>query len=87
MSNQPKLQTGTLTPAYGRNYKTAKDAIKDFVDGKDWKYVITGQYCSIRDFEKGANVILRYGTNFSKLTLFEVNDRQMCSTSQTQKSN
>ena len=43
----------TLLPAYGRDYKSKKDAEKDFRDGKDficadiWN---SGRYCSIEDF-------------------------------------
>ena len=47
------LRDVTLTPAYGRDYKSATLAIKDFKDGKDFRYNhFTGEsaYCSIRDF-------------------------------------
>lgn len=59
-----KLTSGVLTPAYGRNYKTAAEAQKDFTDGKDWKFALTGQYCSIRDFERGSSIELRYGPKY-----------------------
>lgn len=53
----------TLTPAYGRDYKTDEEAIKDYVDGKDFVYnglgEFGGRYCSIRDF-KGEEVKLRF---------------------------
>jgi hypothetical protein len=39
----------TVTPAYGRDYKSAAKAIADWKDGKDFKLAMTGQYCSIRD--------------------------------------
>jgi hypothetical protein len=39
-----------LKAAYGRNYKNFSEAYKDFIEGKDFQLVDTGQYCSIRDF-------------------------------------
>lgn len=55
----------TLTPAYGRDYKSAKDCENDFRAGKDFifqsvKPVLGGRYCSIRDFKTGESVTLRY---------------------------
>jgi len=52
----------TLTPAYGRDYKSKKDCLKDFVEGKDFIYhdFIRLTYCSIRDFNQGDEVKLRY---------------------------
>ena len=52
-----------IAPAYGRDYKSAKAAIKDFEDNKD--FIIkslnhSGQYCSIRDFELGEFIEIRY---------------------------
>lgn len=37
-----------LTGAYGRQYTSYDEAIKDWKDGKDFK-IITGPYCSSRD--------------------------------------
>ena len=55
----------TVIPAYGRDYKSAKDTEKDFRDGKD--FVIAdisnrwdGKYCSIRDFAVGDQIKIRY---------------------------
>ncbi len=39
----------TVIPAYGRDYKSKADALKDWNDGKDFKDAITGQYLSKRD--------------------------------------
>jgi hypothetical protein len=39
----------TLLPAYGRDYKNAKEARNAWKDGKDFIIAQTGQYCSIRD--------------------------------------
>jgi len=42
----------TVTPAYGRDYKKAADAVKDWQDGKDFIFhspFSSGQYTSIRD--------------------------------------
>lgn len=49
-----------IVPAYGRDFKNARDAKDYFVAGHDWKYAVTGQYCSIRDVAPGNTVILRY---------------------------
>lgn len=40
----------TLSPAYGRDYKSAASAIADYKAGKDFRLEPSGQYCSIRDF-------------------------------------
>lgn len=50
-----------LTPAYGRDYKSKSEACEAFKSGKDFKLARTGQFCSIRDFEPGCTVIIRYG--------------------------
>jgi hypothetical protein len=52
-----------VTPSYGRDYKSAKDAKADFLAGKDFslnsmQYGFA--YCSIRDFESGVKVNIRY---------------------------
>ena len=60
----------TLIPAYGRDYKSKKDAIKSFFDGDDWiindvSSAWNGRYVSIKDKENLPDTInLRY----SKLT-------------------
>ena len=55
----------TLIPAYGRDYKSAKAAKKDWKDGKD--FIIQaienpwdGKPMSIRDAQPGENFMLRY---------------------------
>jgi hypothetical protein len=40
----------TLTPAYGRDYKSAEAVLKDYTEGKDFVVQPQAQYCSIRDF-------------------------------------
>ena len=55
----------TLTPAYGRDYKSAKAVKEDFMAGKDFIIAdITDRYdgkpCSIRDFPAGTGITLRY---------------------------
>ena len=39
-----------LEGAYGRNYQSKKDALRDWESGKDFK-VQGGPYCSVRDTE------------------------------------
>jgi hypothetical protein len=48
----------TVIPAYGRDYKSKADALKDWNDGKDFKDAVTGQYLSKRDNIK--EVWIRY---------------------------
>ena len=54
----------TISPAYGRDYKKASDATKDFVEGKDFimESLMAGgwTYCSVRDFAPGVVVSVRY---------------------------
>jgi len=58
---RPPLQ-GTLTPAYGRDYKSKEAVITDFQAGKDFKLVLIASagYCSIRDYNEGDMVKIRY---------------------------
>jgi len=46
--NEPTPVTIKLVPAYGRNYQTEAEALKDWNAGKDFK-IAGGPYCSIRD--------------------------------------
>ena len=43
------MNTLRAVPAYGRVYKTEKDLLNDWFDGKDFK-MEGGAYFSIRDF-------------------------------------
>lgn len=59
----------TVTPAYGRDYRSAKAAKADWKAGKD--FIINdiaspydGKPCSIRD---GLNVVIRFN-NLTKVT-------------------
>lgn len=53
----------TLTPSYGRDYKSAKAVRSDFEAGKDFTIASLGPHmgrqCSIRDLA-GQSVTLRY---------------------------
>jgi hypothetical protein len=49
----------TVTPAYGRDYKSKATVEKDFRDGKDFYLEPEHVLCSIRDFE-ACTVNLRY---------------------------
>jgi hypothetical protein len=54
-----------ISPAYGRDYKSGKNAKADFLAGKDFKMesiipLSNGTYCSIRDFTPGLSVLIRY---------------------------
>jgi hypothetical protein len=53
-----------LIPAYGRDYKTEKQAMADYLAGKDFKIADIscpwdGSYASCRDF-KGKEVKIRF---------------------------
>jgi hypothetical protein len=58
----PAVTTGTLTPAYGRDYDTPEQAAQDFLAGKDfqWNHPLGKTYCSIRDFQPGQKAKIRY---------------------------
>lgn len=63
MSNpSTKLQSGTVSPAYGRDYFSAETVVHAFINGEDFKNhsLVGGSYCSARDFAKGATVSIRY---------------------------
>jgi hypothetical protein len=48
-----------VTPAYGRDYKSARAAIQDWKGEKDFRLQPEGCYCSIRDFPN-QKVEIRY---------------------------
>lgn len=63
-----------VSPAYDRDYKSAKDAKADFLAGKGFKFESMsqmGQYCSMRDFKPGVVVEVRYA-KLTKATMVEV---------------
>jgi len=52
-----------VSPAYGRDYKSANDAKEDWDNGKDFVsqgVMERGRYCSTRDFPVGTIVEIRY---------------------------
>lgn len=55
-----------LSPAYGRDYKTAKAVKADWEAGKDFKCA-NGSMCSIRDFGPEDRLEVRY-RKLTKLT-------------------
>lgn len=67
-------QNATLAPAYGRDYKSLDTVTVDFLAGKDFKMASLGHggtYCSIRDFQPGVVVTLRYN-KLTKATTVKV---------------
>lgn len=53
----------TVVPAYGRDYKNKTEAEKDFREGKDFQiqhFNYPQTYCSVRDFEQGVKVEVRF---------------------------
>ena len=60
------MKTATLTPAYGKLYRTAKQALEDYHKGRD--FILNDptspwnkKYCSVRNMGDYELVILRYG--------------------------
>lgn len=39
----------TVLPAYGRDYKSKKAVLADWLAGKDFRCAVSGSYLSIRD--------------------------------------
>lgn len=65
-----------LTPSYGRDYNTKAQAIQDFIDGKDFIFhdpssPYNGKYCSIRDFQVGQAIAIRFN-QYKLLTTFVI---------------
>ena len=61
-----------VTPAYGRDYRNKKSAEADFKAGKDFKLESQGGcYCSIRDFQAGDSIEIRYAKQM-KLTVVKI---------------
>jgi hypothetical protein len=62
----------TLTPAYGRDYKSKKEILADWEAGKDFVYAETGQYINKQDAEtqgiKGVNIRYKRLANIAVLT-------------------
>ena len=53
-----------LSPAYGRDYKSAKEVKADLIKGRDFRIESAGpnagRYCSLRDFPVGQVLNIRY---------------------------
>ena len=53
-----------LSPAYGRDYKSAKEVKADLIKGRDFRIESVspnaGRYCSLRDFHVGQVLNVRY---------------------------
>jgi hypothetical protein len=50
----------TLTPAYGRDYKSGKEAVAAFEANKDFQIQPSGQYINKEQIAPGITVNLRY---------------------------
>ena len=67
------MTVATIKAAYGRRYVSKALAEKDWQDGKDFYMLADGgspsrySYCSIRDFEPGDKVELRFGMFHEKV--------------------
>jgi len=75
MTYWPEITTGTLTPAYGRDYKTPAQVQKAFLAGKDfqWNHPWGRTYCSIRDYQPGDTAKIRYNRK-EDITFVQVPD-------------
>ena len=60
-----------LQPAYGRDYKNAREVKEAFASGKDFigDYQLGFQYMSVRDLKPGVTVLLRYKRKTQVTTL------------------
>lgn len=68
-----KLATGHLTPAYGRLCITSAHVLDWFNRGFDFENNdphVPGRYCSIRDFQQGAQIQFRYGKRLQKTFIY-----------------
>jgi hypothetical protein len=59
------FKSATVSPAWGRDYKSRKEAEADFRAGKDFRLhnadgKFCDTYCSIRDMAPGVKVEVRY---------------------------
>jgi hypothetical protein len=73
--NVDKISGMTLTPAYGRDYKSKKEIVADLNAGKDFTanhYTGQGGYCSVSDLADGSHTF-RFKKNAS-VTLIKVKD-------------
>lgn len=61
----------SVSPAYGRSYKNAREALAAWHEGKDFilHSLFESGYCSIRSFEKakGTLVEIRFGKHLQKI--------------------
>ena len=69
---QKEHKMTTLVPAYGRDYKTAKDVKADWEAGKDFRIADIssrwdGSYCSREDFSNTSQIMIRFN-NLTKIT-------------------
>lgn len=70
------MDTLILSPAYGRDFDNAKDAITSFLEGEDWEILggpaMSGTYCTYREIAMRAPEVewieLRY-SGLRKLAL------------------
>ncbi len=60
MSNKITENYLSLVPAYGRDYRSSREAKQSFLSGRDWIDARCGSYCSVSDFASGVTVNLRY---------------------------
>ena len=75
------MNPSTLVPAYGRDYKTPFETVKDFSEGKDFLIADIsnrwdGKPCSIRDLEKGT-IKIRFA-KLRKFVMVKLNDAGEC---------
>ena len=67
-------QETTLTPAYGRDYKSVKAVLADFDAGKDFALQPSGRYASKKDLPTGTYSI-RY-SNLRKVLLVTLPEKE-----------
>lgn len=65
------MRTLTLTPAYGRDYKSQAAVLKDFLDEKDFIVQPEGRYINKQQIPRGAIIKFRY-SNMEQEFIVEV---------------
>lgn len=70
------MHLGSLTPAYGRDYKNKKAVLADLVANKDFIDSMSGKYCSLSTLQlycKERYVQIRY-SNLLKVIVIDLNN-------------
>jgi len=62
--------TITLLPAYGRDYESAEEARKDFLDNRDFMCELSGKYANLSDLTTLFSSVQFAKLRYNKRSLF-----------------